>query len=367
MKAVASVPARAQVQTDDGAWVEVSDQAPLPRLIEKPNPLMSWQDMNETIVSHLDLGGNAIVLKVEVRGVPAELWVLRPDCIKPVLSSTEGVSHYEYRLDGRVVANYKPEEIIHFRYIDPSNEFWGISPLMAGGKTVDMEVEAVNWNKATMQNRAVPDGMISMKVPLSKTQFNEANAYMENQLLGPANARRPFVLGYDAKYERFSLSPAELDFIESRRLTREEICGMFAVPPPLVGIYDKATLANIETARVIFWLDTIVPLLDDLADVWTFALAPDFGPNIRIVYDTTQVQAMQTLLKEKIESAKILSSMGVPFNEINQRLGLGFDDLIGGDIGYLPATVEPTLQSANADGAPIDFDVEEDDEEESED
>jgi len=360
MKAAASVPLKVQEEVEPEVW-EDSDSPEgreLARLLHFPNEKMSSQDMTETIVSHLDLGGNALLTKVRVRNQPAELWIVRPDRMKPVPSRTDYIAYYEYDRDGQKI-KIPPQDVVHFRYIDPSNEFWGISPLMAGGKTVDMEVEAVNWNKETMQNRAVPDGMISAKIPMSGKQFEEANAYLENQLLGASNARRPFVMGHDADFKQFSLSPAELDFIESRKLTREEICAMFAVPPPLVGIYDKATLANIQTARVIFWLDSIVPFLENLPDVWTFALAaPDFGPKLRVVYDVSKVQAIQELLKEKIKAAKTLSDMGVPFNDINQRLDLGFADLIGGDVGYLPANVQPTTQSVGSTSATLDFDEE---------
>ncbi len=206
-----------------------------------------------------------------------------------------------------------------------------------------MEVEAVKWNKASMQNRAVPDGMISLKKEINKPQFEAANAYLENQMMGHNNAHRPFVMGYDATYHRFALSPAEMDFIESRKLTREEICAIFGVPPPLVGIYDKATLTNIQTARKIFWADTMTPFLDDLSDIWTFSLVSEFGDNLRAVYDLTNVEALMQLFYEKVESAEKLHKMGVPFNVINQRLLMGFDDIEGGDVGYVASNMIPVM------------------------
>lgn len=348
MKAVASVPLLVQkFNSSSELWEEAPEGDPLVDLLARPNPFMSIQDMTENLVAHLDLGGNGLLLKVRVRNKPAELWLMRPDRVKPVPSQTDYLSRYDYTLDGKTL-KIPPTEVVHFRYVDPANEFWGVSPLMAGGKTVDMEVEAVAWNKTSMANRAVPDGMISLKMPLSEKQFDAANAFLEGQIMSASNAHRPFVMGYDADFKKFQLSPAEMDFIESRKLTREEICGMFAVPPPLVGVYDKATLANIETARVIFWLDTITPLLEDLADVWTFALASDFGPEYRIVYDTSQVQAVQTLLKDRIENAKKLFDMGVPFNVINRRLDLGFDEIVGGEVGFVGANLQPATSDANS-------------------
>jgi HK97 family phage portal protein len=339
MKAAASVPLKTQVQVD-GVWVDRYVPG-LSDLITRPNNKYSFQDLTETVVSHLDLGGNALLSKVRVRGKPAELWVLRPDKIRPVPSTKDYIGYYEYTVDGKKI-KLDPRDIIHFRFIDPANEYWGISPLMAAGKTVDMEVAAVNWNYSSMNNRAVPDGMVTLKKELSPKQFAEANAMLENQLMGPANVHRPFVMGYDADYRRFALTPAEMDFVKSRVLTREEICAAFAVPPPLVGIYDKATLTNIETARVIFWADTMVPLLDDILDVYNFCLSPEFGANVRIVYDTSGVQALQVLFQRKVETGTKLFGMGVPFNTINKRLGLGFDDIPGGDVGYIPSSMEPS-------------------------
>jgi hypothetical protein len=132
-----------------------------------------------------------------------------------------------------------------------------------------------------------------------------------------------------------------MDFIESRKMTREEICAIFQVPPPMVGIYDHATLANIETARKIFWLDTVIPFLEDLQSAFNLALTPEFGDDLMLEFDVSNVEAIQENYRDKIETAKSLWAMGVPFNQINQQLELGFDDIPGGDVGYLPMNMLP--------------------------
>ena len=42
--------------------------------------------------------------------------------------------------------------------------------------------------------------------------------------------------------------------------------------------------------------------------------------------------------------------MGVPFNQINQQLELGFDNIPGGDIGYLPMNLLPAGMTAQEPG-----------------
>lgn len=339
MKAVASVPWVVSRRTKAGEW-EVVPGHPLEELLKKPNPYMSGQDLIERLTAHLYLGGNGLWTKIRAGGIVAELWPIGPDGIKPVPSQKKFIERYEYEKDG-VKHSIKPEDIIHVMFIDPSNPYWGMSPLQAGARTVDTDVEAVTWNKVALQNRAITDGVFSFKEPLTREQWEEARRQVREQHQGADNARTPWVLGGDATWHQMSLSPAEMDFIESRRMTREEICAIFQVPPPMVGIYDNATLANIETARKIFWLDTVIPFLEDIQSSLNLALTPEFGPDLMIEFDVSNVEAIQENYHDKIETAKTLWAMGVPFNQINQQLELGFNDIPGGDIGYLPMSLLP--------------------------
>src|SRR5699024_11895898 len=91
-------------------------------------------------------------------------------------------------------------------------------------------------------------------------------------------------------------------------------------------------------------LDTVLPLLSDIQSSLNKSLAREYGSanEIRICYDTSGVPALQESQREQTEIARALWGMGVPFNEINQRLELGFDEIEGGEIGYLPSGLLPT-------------------------
>ncbi len=342
MKAVASVPWKVEVFNKD-IWEE-DNEHPLSMLLENPNKYISFQDLIERMVACLDLGGNSIWQKIIVKKngleIPVELWPLPPDGIKPVPSSTDFISSYEYNY-GEVVRSFTPQEIFHVMYIDPSNVYWGLSPLQAGAKAVDTDVEAANWNKVALQNRAIVDGVFTFKGNLTKEQYEKAKKLIREQHMGSENARMPWVLGNDAVWQQMSLSPAEMDFINSRKMTAIEIAAIFQVPPPLLGLTENTPYANMKEARKIWWLDTIIPLLDDLRSAFNMGIARDFGENVRINYDLSQVEALRADLKELTEIAKNLFGMGVPFNEINKRLELGFDEFKWGSEGYIPSNLLP--------------------------
>lgn len=335
-KTAASVPWKVYKETDEG--LEEIPNHPLEQLLKRPNPYMSGGDIMERLVSHLYLGGNTILSKVRANNIVAELWPLSPDLVSPIPTNNQFISGYEYKINGQTHF-IEASEIVHVMFVDPANPYWGLSPLQAVARVVDTDTELVNFQMVSLQNRAITDGVFSFKQPLTKDQWEDAREMVRTQHQGTGNARTPWVLGGEAQWQQMSLSPAEMDFIQSRNFTREEICSVFNVPPPMIGLYENATLNNIETARKIFWLDTMIPLLEDLKSAFNLSLTPEFGDNIVLSYDVSNVQAIQDNFDEKVNTAKTLWTMGIPFNEINQRLQLGFDEVEGGDVGYLPLNV----------------------------
>jgi HK97 family phage portal protein len=342
MKSMASVPWHAEVRDAEG-WERV-DEHPLSLLLSKPNDFMDMQDYMERIVAHLFLGGNSInklTLGIsDGKNIPLEMWPLYPDNIKPVPDREKYIRYYEYNANS-IKKNFDVEEIIQIQFVDPENPYWGCSPLKSGGRVIDTDIEAVKWNKVALENRAVTDGVFSVKEFLTKDQWTLLREQIADQHQGSDVAREPWLLSGGASWQQMSLSPVEMDWIQSRKMNREDICSMLGVPPPLIGFYDDATLNNIQTARRIFWEDTIIPLMDDVRGAFNLGFQRFYGPDVRATYDISNVPALREDFVKKVESAQKLWQMGIPFNEINQRLELGFDEISGGDIGYMPANLLP--------------------------
>jgi len=336
-RAAASVPWNVE-EWDGSEWQPIENH-PIEMLLSKANPHMTGNRLSQIMTMHLNLGGNAVWHKVLVNGMPVELWPLPPDKISPIPSRTDWVAQYKYTVDG--YENKIPaEEIIHFQFTDPANPYWGLAPLKAASRQVDTDSEAIAWNKVALQNRAVADGVFTFKGVMNDEQWRAAREQVREQHQGSDNARAPWVLGSDASWQQMSLSPAEMDFLNSRKFSREEICAAFGVPTLLVGGDAASTYANYEQARKAFWEDEVVPFLDEIREALNLALIPhwdpesvrpDVKPNLRIVYDVSNVPALQENFDDKVKTANTLWRMGVPFNDINQRLELGFEDVEGGD------------------------------------
>jgi len=365
-KAVASVPWQVGRGDPDEEFTPITGNHPLKDLLRKPNPTISRQDYMELMSLHLHLTGNCIQTKIRprafggVRQPPRQLWIINPDVIKPVpIKGRSIVRDYEWNVAG-IKKRIRSFNVVHQKFTDPMNPYWGMAHLEPGGRAVDTDREASNWAKHSLENRAVASGVFTYKFPMSQAQFDQAVEMIQDQYQGAENAWIPWVLGNDASWQQMSLSPVEMDYIAGRQFSRTEICSAFGVPPPMVGIYDQATLANIETARLIFWLDTIIPLLTDIRDRWNLDLAPDFGEDIRVQYDLTRVEALTPLFRQKVDLGERLWRMGVPFKDVNSRLGLGVSAFPGWDVSY----VQNRFQAVGPDGVPRDSEEPEPEEDE---
>lgn len=353
-KAVASIPWYVETRNRDGDWERAPDH-PLQQLIDAPNPDFTSRQLIGRLVQWLDLGGDAYWIKTRAgRGnLPVELWPVMPDAMTPRVGNDRARLITGYRYDyNNVKQNLPREDVVHFAYPSPGSFYSGVSPLQAAGMAVDIDTEAQGFQKVSLQNRGVPDGVFILRGDaITPEQYQQAREQVAEQYQGHNAHRAPWVVA-QAEWQQMSLSPVDLDYINSRKESRVEILSALGVPPPMVGVYDDATLANIETARRIFWQDTIVPLLEELRDAMQSALVPEFGPptDLRIVYDTSGVEALKRNFREQVETAQKLWAMGVPLNDINQRLELGFDDIPGGDVGYVSASLVPATTSADDDG-----------------
>lgn len=338
--AVCSVPWVVEVKRG-GEW-ERDDAHELNRLLQDPNPEMDWQELMSLMVTHLDLAGNGFWHKVRVQGKVRELWPLMPQAVKVIPGRSQIIEAYQ--IGSAPGTRIEAADITHMAYTNPNSLLYGQSPLMAVGKAVDVDNSAAAWQKISMQNRGVPDGIFQLdQDDLTKEQFDQTRDVVRENYANMGNARSPWVVN-KAKWIPMSLTPAEVDFIETRHLSMKEICAAYAVPSEMISGMGDANRASSETVRKTFWLDTVLPLLSEIQSTLNKSLAREYGSanEIRISYDTSGVPALQESQREQVEIARTLWGMGVPFNEINQRLELGFDEIEGGEIGYLPSGLLPT-------------------------
>lgn len=316
------------------------------KLLKRPNPSIPRQELFSLYIQWLLLAGNAYSKKVKVGGRTTELWPISPDKAMPIIGDS-WISGYALKgKSGSVKEKISIEDVLHFKLSNPADPTVGISVLEAAAKPVDTDVEQQSFNKTAMQNRGIMDGVFIFK-DLAQNQWETVREKIKEMFTGSKNARTPGIIGADANYVRTGMTPAEMDFIESRKFNRDEILLIFGVPPQLVGVQESSTFNNFQTSRRVFWEETVIPMLVKIKDSLNHSLDNELKDGEQIVYDLSNIPAMQDNLSERIKIAKGLWLQGVPFVEINKRLQLGFDDFKGGDLPWGGKSQQPNMKQQN--------------------
>jgi len=337
---VASVPWVIERDTGNGVW-ERFPQHPLNALCKRPNPRMTMRAFMARTVWHLNLSGNSLAYKNRGIGTQTqELWPLIPDALYPVPDADDYLT--EYRTAplpqgmSQFPQSFAPEDILHMQLDpDPLNQFWGLSPLERAQGLIETDRKARDWNRHALSHRTVPDGILASKMPLTEDQYNNFKSAVEAHQ-GPEGAREMIVLSAEVQYIPVAaMSAVDLDYIAGRKMTQEQLCAVFRVPPILLSPGENATFENMSTAREMLWEDTVLPILGMIQDELNTSVAAEWGDGIRFAPDYAKVPAMRTILAKSVPIAQGLTAMGVPFTHVNDRLSLGIQPFAGDDVGMV--------------------------------
>lgn len=357
-KSVGSV----QWRVEDAANGEEIVNHPVTQVLKQPNRFQTGGDFFRNLIGFLSLSGNAYTEKVVVSDrmnqgkfgplKVKELWQIRPDWIAPVPDIRQFVR--EYRFNSVAIAAGTPvalpvEQVIHLKYFDPLNPYLGLSPIASAARSVQSDTSAQAWNQAVLSNYAAPSGVLMSPQSLTSPERAELTEEIATEWTG-GNRYRPMVLWGGFTWEQISLSHTDMEFAQQRLHSREEICAVFGVPAVLVGAIADPSHSNHGHARLAFWEDTIIPLLEWLK-VWLNCelVQPIYGDAVTLQYSVNHIPAFRKALSERLEQAKALWTMGFTRNEINDKLNLGFQDAAWGDVAWMPSGLLPVGDDFDSD------------------
>jgi len=319
----------------DTKEVEVS---PILNLLYKPNPFQTKTEFMETTVINLKCTGDAYWMKVRNKGGRVvELWNLRPDLMEIIPDETNFIKEYKFtKLDGKEFI-FPREDIIHFKYPNPLNQFFGLSPIQSASNRIQTEEQASIYQKNFFLNSARPDAVIKNKsATMDQGQKDDLRDGWAKRYQGASASSKIAILTGDLEYQQISLSQREMDFIESMKFTRDDILVAFKVPKPIVAIVDDVNRANSETAMYIFLSETVKPEIARICEkINEELIIPDFGAEYYVDYEDPTPENRELKLKEYSDG---LMNNYLLINEVRQMEGL--EPINGGWSLYLPFSVQ---------------------------
>lgn len=312
VRMIADAANRVPLQVSEGG--KLMQEHPVLALLKRPNPHQAGTELLESVYAYLQTAGNAYLEAALVGGEVKGLFGLRPDRMKIVAGKDGWPIGYDYTAGGKTIrlsqeSNIVPR-VLHLSLFHPADDHYGLAPLEAAQKSLDIHNAAANWNKSLLDNAARPSGALVYSAAtgnLTAAQFERLKAELEQGFQGTNNAGRPMVLEGGLDWKSMALSPRDMDFIEAKNSAAREIALAFGLPPMLLGIPGDNTYANYAEANRVLWRQTIVPLVRRVASSLGHWLSPAFDGDFEIV---PQLEAIEALAEDRAALWKRVGEAG---------------------------------------------------------
>jgi HK97 family phage portal protein len=326
------------------------------QVLNKPNPFMPRQEFLEVGAQHFELTGEqwwVIVSDTRMKGIPAELWPIRPDRMTPVPSKDTYLQGYIYTAPDGEKIPLELDQVIFLRRPNPLDPYRGMGPVQSLLADLDATKYSAAWNRNFFLNSAEPGGVIEVDRRLDDAEWDEMVMRWNAQHKGVANAHRVAVIEA-GKWVPRAFSQRDMQFTELRTLTRDTIMEAFRVHKAMLGIADDVNRANALVSRIVFSESLQVPRLDRLKGAWNNDYLPKFGKTttgLELDYDnpvpiSAEDDRADVLIRA--QAAFAYAQAGYDGTSIVKALNLP-DDLKW--TGATRAAPAPTIEPADALGA----------------
>ena len=229
-------------------------------LMDEPEPGMSKYRFWYSLFADIAVYDVAFWFKVRQNGKPAALLRIPPQNLTPdrdpVTSRVRGFRAPNHQYITR-------DQLVIFWGYDPATQEGYIPPMETLRRLIAEEVAAGMDREGRWRNSARKDGVIERAIGSPKMNDAAKEGFLldvEDALGGPGGSGRPLMLQEGMTWNDVQWSPRELEYLESRKLSRTEVAAHFHMPPAMMAAAatgqepDEKTLSFFYTSTLPSWL-----------------------------------------------------------------------------------------------------------------
>jgi len=301
--------------------------SPIIQLLERPNPNDTLEEVLSEICIDLHIYGDAYLEIVrDKQGNPIALYNIYAPSLRVLVNKHGTILGYIQKPMGILnrgsdTVSFEAKEVAHFRLPNPGNEVYGLSPIESLDIVIETDLYAQDYNRNFFKNHAVP----RLHVDLSNCtlpQLKRIREYFNSYFKGSKNAHKTIVTEGGAKITAIGVKPNDMEFLNQRKFSRDEICSVFGVPPMKLGIFEDVNRASSGEADKSFKSEKIIPLQRMLAKKLNSTIIKEFNK----IGDKVKFEFVEVDLRDEKEQAQIdklnIESGVLTVDEIRKKKGL---------------------------------------------
>lgn len=320
----------------------VDENHPAQKLFNTVNDLLSADQLWEGTETYKLFRGETFWHIIREGNIIIGFEFLEPSLMRQVIDQDTGELigwKYNSRFEGQVPLDL--DEIIHFKFFNPYNDYRGLSPIAALKYTIQTDDEARKFNRSILLNGVAPGGVIESEKEMNDEHVERFKKQLADRNSGASNAGKALILWGGMKYKELRLSQDDAAYIEQRKLGKEEVLAVYDVPPAMVGDTAAFNRANMEDIKKSFWNEVLIPEMTSFEKNLKTNFFDKFFPGFIGLFDFKSIPELQDDINKQIDTAKKLNEMGFTANEINERFDWGFEDRPWRDQWWISFNVVP--------------------------
>jgi HK97 family phage portal protein len=314
---------------------------PLARLIRQPNPWTTRYRFLDSVIHDLAIFDRTFWLKV--KGDDGLMSLMRLDPVATYPGGGLGFypEYFEFR-GLRGTRDYPADQVFFLRgYAGHMADVGGISPIESLRDVLEESYYSSQSRAQTMRNGARISGYL--KRPPEANWSDQARDKFKQDWQaqysgnGPAAGGTP-ILEDGMDFVPAAMTPKDLQYVESRKLTREEVAAAYYIPPPMLGLLENATFSNIVEQHQMLYSDTLGPTLSMFQDEIGLQLVPDMPDPDGLYAEFNLAEKMRGSFETR--QVAIQSAVGGPTMTTNEGRALdNLPPIEGGDVLIRPLNV----------------------------
>lgn len=326
------------------------------KLLDKPNRNQTYYQWMYSLVVDHTLLGNGLVWYAkwakELVHLPAETialdfesnGLLRSYMVYRFINNDMATALAEQEFK---VLKFSPEEIGHAKRPNPSSVFWGMSPFLAGRKSVLFNRHSAEFLNNFYIKSALPGFIIEMSEMANEKSALRLLRSMELAYTGRRNQRRNMIMPKGTSAKNLQPTLADQKLVEHLVLNRENIINILEVPKHELSIAESGSLGSQEykTALKNFWCGPLRAVQDEVCQVLNELLKDELGGDAFIAFDNSDVEVLREdeVAKADLAEKKLKTHT---LNEVRKE-HYNLPPIEGGDVvmGLQPA--QPYMFAAN--------------------
>jgi HK97 family phage portal protein len=314
-------------EVTDHAWLE---------LLKEVNPENGKRDLLEMTSMFQDLTGEAYWYMPKAKETPGQIWVIPSQFINPVFGKSldKAIDHYDYER-GSANISLPADEVVMFRYPNPSNIFTGFSIIKGIAEAVYLQKQMNDFEISLLENKARPGGILSPKEKMSKAELERARETFRQKYAGARKAGKTLIPPAGMEFIRDTMTPQEISFIEGRRLNRTEIMAAYDIPEAVI-VSESSNRSVAEAADYRHAKYGILPRCRKIEDRINEKVMPLYDDKLFVAFDDPVPEDKEFNLRKQVEQTKANISL---INE--ERAAEGKEPIEGGDTGWVPFNFMP--------------------------